>query len=264
MEYSVQRVGSRRNFSVVVFSANKQCCAGLDAARDPYVDETSWMLRRLYVRLDDKATWTHNLVEMLKRHVIAHQHSAIWVNRRAPEDIDQTLLDLLIAQEGFVQEKRLVWRVPEDVLVVRQFQGEHRFLSNFWPVSVELDGMMFPSVENAYQAAKTADTEKRKSFQNIPAGQAKRLGKQLLAGTHWLINRKQIMEVLLRQKFQAGSPLARKLLNTAPAILVEGNTWKDSYWGVDWKKGGQNLLGELLMQIRSELQQVEQAREDVS
>ena len=43
----------------------------------------------------------------------------------------------------------------ESTQVIDSFQGEYRFLSNFWPCVVEYEGTEYPSVENAYQAAKT-------------------------------------------------------------------------------------------------------------
>ena len=37
---------------------------------------------------------------------------------------------------------------------ITRFHGEYRFLSNFYPVKVEYDGVQYPTVEHAYQAAK--------------------------------------------------------------------------------------------------------------
>lgn len=37
---------------------------------------------------------------------------------------------------------------------IDSFRGNFRWLSNFWPCSVVLDGVVYPSVENAYQAVK--------------------------------------------------------------------------------------------------------------
>ena len=42
--------------------------------------------------------------------------------------------------------------------VIDRFDGEYRFLSNFWYARVSLDGVVYPYVENAYQAAKTQET----------------------------------------------------------------------------------------------------------
>ena len=38
--------------------------------------------------------------------------------------------------------------------MIEQFQGDFRWLSNFAPVNVNFNGVIFPSTENAYQAAK--------------------------------------------------------------------------------------------------------------
>jgi predicted NAD-dependent protein-ADP-ribosyltransferase YbiA (DUF1768 family) len=35
------------------------------------------------------------------------------------------------------------------------FDGKYEFLSNFAPVTIHFDGHEYPSVEHAYQAAKT-------------------------------------------------------------------------------------------------------------
>lgn len=41
--------------------------------------------------------------------------------------------------------------------IIREFQGEHRFLSNFWPATLRFGDWVFPSAEHAYQAAKSLD-----------------------------------------------------------------------------------------------------------
>jgi predicted NAD-dependent protein-ADP-ribosyltransferase YbiA (DUF1768 family) len=47
--------------------------------------------------------------------------------------------------------------------------------------------------------------------------------------------------------------LAAMLKRTAPCILIEGNNWGDTYWGVDVAKGGLNMLGKVLMHVRDNL-----------
>jgi predicted NAD-dependent protein-ADP-ribosyltransferase YbiA (DUF1768 family) len=36
-------------------------------------------------------------------------------------------------------------------MTIDKFEGEYRFLSNFYPQPVIFEGMLFPSVEHAYQ-----------------------------------------------------------------------------------------------------------------
>lgn len=136
---------------------------------------------------------------------------------------------------------------------ITSFTGDYRFLSNFYPAEVELDGITYPSVEHAYQAAKTLDTDARKAFHKSPlptAAEAKKLGKKLQLRSDWEGIKLSIMESLLVQKF-AHQELMEKLTETGERQLVEGNTWSDIFWGVDTRKGGQNHLGKLLMAIRT-------------
>jgi predicted NAD-dependent protein-ADP-ribosyltransferase YbiA (DUF1768 family) len=55
-------------------------------------------------------------------------------------------------------------------VVINGFQKEFRFLSNFWPCKVMLDGVIYNSTENAYQAAKTFDVDERIKINNMTPG----------------------------------------------------------------------------------------------
>ena len=136
---------------------------------------------------------------------------------------------------------------------ITSFQGEFRFLSNFWPADVEYDGMRFPTVEHAYQAAKTNDISARIEIKNcVTPGQAKRLGKRVKIRPGWEAGIKlEVMRDLLEQKFSDPS-LAAKLKATGDVEIIEGNTWGDTYWGV-CRGDGKNHLGKILMQIRESL-----------
>ena len=134
---------------------------------------------------------------------------------------------------------------------IDQFTGEYRFLSNFWSAKVVYEGMEYPSVENAYQAAKCADPADRARFVGISASEAKKLGRQVTMRSDWDSVKYAVMLELVRQKFALNRALAERLLATGDAMLVEGNTWRDVYWGVDLNTGeGENHLGEILMDVR--------------
>lgn len=134
---------------------------------------------------------------------------------------------------------------------ISEFRGEFRWLSNFWPARVTLDGVVYPSVENAYQAAKTTP-EHRSPFLSCSAADAKKLGKTIPVRDDWDEVKTYIMGDLVTQKFAAGSELAQKLLATGARELVEGNDWDDTFWGVCRGKG-QNRLGKILMARRDQL-----------
>ena len=74
-----------------------------------------------------------------------------------------------------------------------------------------------------------------------------------------------IMNEILRAKFSVPE-LAEKLLTTGDAYLEEGNRWHDNRWGNCTcercsAKEGQNQLGKILMNIRTELQTAEKRRQ---
>ena len=62
------------------------------------------------------------------------------------------------------------------------------------------------------------------------------------------------MEEIVRAKFTQNEELKRLLLATGDKRLAEGNTWGDTFWGVDLRSGrGENHLGIILMRVREEL-----------
>lgn len=135
---------------------------------------------------------------------------------------------------------------------ILEFQGEHRWLSNFWPAPVLLDGVLFPSIEHAYQAAKTHPSQ-REPFRHCTAGQAKRLGRTVEIRADWEQVKVPTMRSLVEQKFTHGTDLGEKLKATGDGKIVEGNHWGDVFWGA-CKGRGQNWLGRLLMERRAFLQ----------
>lgn len=136
---------------------------------------------------------------------------------------------------------------------IKGFNKENRFLSNFYPATVEYDGLEYSSTEHAYQAAKTLDAaERRRIRESQKPGDAKRLGKQVKMRTDWEQIKIGVMRDLVRQKFTNHKELKEKLLATGDAYIEETNTWNDTFWGV-CKGKGHNWLGKILMEIRDEL-----------
>jgi hypothetical protein len=139
---------------------------------------------------------------------------------------------------------------PKDI--ISGFSSNYRFLSNFFPVTMVVDGVEYPSLENAYQAAKTTDLQEKLSFVSMTAGQAKRAGSKVTLRPDWCDVRIGIMEELVRKKFTENHDLADALMATGTLELVETNDWGDCFWGVCEGKGD-NWLGKILMKVRSEL-----------
>ena len=136
--------------------------------------------------------------------------------------------------------------------VISSFTGKYRFLSNFYQCEIRFDGNTYPSSEHAYMAARTHDVELKERFQNpteLSAGQAKRLGRSLVLRDDWEEVKDQVMFDILCAKFSK-SDLRELLDSTGSAILIEGNTWGDVYWGECPIGTGRNQLGITLMSIR--------------
>lgn len=138
------------------------------------------------------------------------------------------------------------------VMPINSFKGNYAFLSNFYPCEVELDGITYPSVENAYQAAKTLGD--REGFVYATAAQSKQMGKLVELREDWEDVKLEVMLRLLVQKFKfdtlssAATP-GFLLEMTKDRELIEGNHWGDTFWGVSFGSG-QNVLGKMLMAIR--------------
>ena len=136
---------------------------------------------------------------------------------------------------------------------IESFTGPYRFLSNFWLSTIHLDGLPFYHVEGAFQAAKTLDEKDRERIADmVNPGDAKAAGRKVTMREDWQDVKLGVMEECLRLKFAPGSALARQLLDTGDAELIEGNYWNDTFWGVCRGKG-ENHLGKLLMKVRGEL-----------
>lgn len=150
---------------------------------------------------------------------------------------------------------------------ITSFHEEFQFLSNFWLVNVSFEGKVYASVEHAYVAAKTLDPEgRRQAAMKLTPGQVKRFGRNNIVSNpvkgnqfqlrpDWRDVRVNIMLELLRCKFSTPY-LAAKLIETGERELIEGNMHKDDFWGV-YEGKGENHLGRLLMQVRSEILNIE-------
>lgn len=134
---------------------------------------------------------------------------------------------------------------------IDRFEGEWRFLSNFALCRIVLDDVTYPSVEHAYQAAKSFDPAHRAMCHMCTAGTAKTLGRRVVVRPDWESIKLDVMYGFLRQKFAPGTLMLPGLLRTGDAMLIEGNDWGDRYWGVCNGQGA-NMLGQLLMDVRAE------------
>lgn len=141
--------------------------------------------------------------------------------------------------------------------MIKNFEGEYAFLSNFYFSPMIIDNVVYITNEHFFQAMKSLNPKERQAIVLAPTpGKAKRLGRKVSLRKDWEDIKEEIMLTGLRHKF-SNPELRKKLLATGNEELIEGTTWHDNYWGIcDCEAcGGQgkNRLGKLLMQVREEL-----------
>ena len=143
-----------------------------------------------------------------------------------------------------------MYKLMEDPIL--EFSGEHRFLSNFAPVEIDWEWIVYSSVEHAFVASKTLDISERKIIAGLDTpGKAKRYGRALDLRPNWDLMKVDVMTKLVSFKFR--QPLyAGKLAQTGDRYLIEGNGWGDKFWGQSpvGSNDGKNVLGKILMEIR--------------
>lgn len=122
-----------------------------------------------------------------------------------------------------------VWELFKDFTAsdfpetINKFSGDYYFLSNRFGCRFVWQGLSYGSAEAAFQSSECST------------------GAEQLA----------IMESILEAKFDQNPELMDKLRATGNSILVNGNSKKDTFWGVDlYSWLGDNQLGKILMKIR--------------
>jgi ribA/ribD-fused uncharacterized protein len=139
---------------------------------------------------------------------------------------------------------------------IASFKGKYRFLSNFYDAPTWYEGVLYPTSEHAFQAAKTLDPEERERIRKLETpGKAKRAGRALKLRDDWEDVKLRVMYEVCLAKFLR-EPLRSKLLDTGDAELIEGNYWHDTFWGAcvcEDCPEGRNELGKTLMVVRKDL-----------
>lgn len=146
---------------------------------------------------------------------------------------------------------------------------ENGYLSNWYPSPFTYAGADYFCAEQYMMAQKAKAFKDYNTLERIMAsknpGEVKQLGRQVqnYDTETWDRIRYQIMRRGIRAKFQQNTALLDMLLGTGLSVLVEASP-RDEVWGVKmtaddpditqihkWK--GRNLLGRVLMQVRSDL-----------
>lgn len=133
------------------------------------------------------------------------------------------------------------------------FFGEYSWLSNFHPCPVYFEETLYPSSENAYQAAKVIPHDRDPFITCSPAESKKiwKKGTSLYTSETWDQAKNEIMMCVVFDKFYRNKDLRQKLIDTQFKYLREDNWWSDVWYGYDVNlKRGENYLGRILMKVR--------------
>lgn len=171
--------------------------------------------------------------------------------RNADEEVEG-LLSFDRQSLMYIKEDTLKRINENSVELINCFTGTYDFLSNFYESIVEYDGIAYSNSESAFQAQKCRDKVDRSQFCNLSGGRAKRLGRTVKLRDDWDDIKDNIMYEIVKQKFNSNKNLRNLLIGTGNAELIEGNSWRDTYWGV-CNGVGSNKLGKILMRVREEL-----------
>ena len=132
---------------------------------------------------------------------------------------------------------------------------EYGLLCNFSAHGFTLADHYWPTVEHYFQSQKFVDTEHENRIRvSRTPKEAKNLGqtRKFPLRADWENVKVDVMRRALLAKFTTHAELRDALLDTKDEELVE-NSPTDYFWGCGQLGGGQNMLGKLLMETRSEL-----------
>lgn len=155
---------------------------------------------------------------------------------------------------------RVAWSehrmVPmSDFINFYRVADEYGCFSNFAPYPVSMDGKLWPTSEHYFQAQKFEDAEQQEKIRQAKSPMiAARMGRDRKKPLRrdWEAVKVAVMRDVVRAKFKQHDNIRQILLSTGDAKIVE-HTANDSYWGDGGDGSGQNMLGQILMEVREEL-----------
>lgn len=146
---------------------------------------------------------------------------------------------------------------PDTMSHVFFYEQDCYVLSNFSAFTLLWKGQDFDTSEAAYhwekfphhpeiQKAIRDSRSAHEAYKIAERNKDKRRG-------DWDAVKVNIMKDILLAKVSQHEYVRQKLLETGTRILVE-DSWRDDFWGWGPNRNGQNMLGRLWMEIRTELQ----------
>lgn len=127
------------------------------------------------------------------------------------------------------------------------FDEEYAFLSNDYASPIIYDGMIYPTVEHAFQAAKTMLLEQRKLICEAKSStDAKRAGEIITLRYDWQEVKKNVLEQCLYMKFITYKEIRDKLLAIDDETILEV-----------CREDENSLLGQTLIKVKQVLTNIQ-------
>ena len=135
------------------------------------------------------------------------------------------------------------------------YETSHFVFSNFSPHSVKRDGVVYPTAEHAYHAAKFDDEKIKDEIRQAGSPlEAYDLGKKYKAQRkpNWDEIKVNELYNIVKEKTTQHQEVKSALLATGTEEIVEENP-NDDFWGSGQDGNGQNHMGKIIMKIRNEV-----------
>jgi ribA/ribD-fused uncharacterized protein len=147
----------------------------------------------------------------------------------------------------------------KEIRFYRANEKTYGVFSNLYCRPIEFEGGCYPTAEHAYQAGKARKKEVKEWLMAAPTPALLAMAAHGLyywdISPGWSTNKFVRMKAVLNAKFQQHLDLRKILFDTGEARLVESATVDSAVnrlWG-EVNGVGQNMLGVLLMEVRSEI-----------
>lgn len=160
-----------------------------------------------------------------------------------------------------VEQYRDTWLAEKMNDFIGFYPREFSVFDNFSSFRVLVDGVLYCTVEHAYQAYRFLETAPELAKEITESYSAHEAQKIAYANKDkqrkdWDEIKVDVMEKLLRLKLEQNPYVKRKLLQTKNYLICEDSP-KDSFWGIGPNRDGRNELGKLWMKLRDELKNQE-------
>ncbi len=147
-----------------------------------------------------------------------------------------------------------------EIRFYRASEKPYGVFSNLYRRPISFEGQIYPTSEHAYQAGKARKPEVRVWLMAAPSPALLAMAAHGLyqwdIAPDWSKTKFDRMRAVLWAKFNQHADLAAILVDTRDAVLIESATVDSAVnrlWGEVHGKGGKNMLGIMLMEVRDRL-----------